>query len=95
MAAGVSNFDLEDLAELLKIAHVRPAVVQRNSDPFHADRHVQAFCFKAGIQYQVGKALSERLYFLISPAGDFKALPLSPQWHMPHFVTMETHHFIP
>lgn len=51
--AGVSNFDLGDLTELLKVARIKPAVVQRNSDPLRPDTDVQAFCFIAGIQYEV------------------------------------------
>ncbi len=49
----MSNFDLADLTELLKIARIKPAVVQRNSDPLRPDKEVQAFCFIAGIQYEV------------------------------------------
>ena len=44
---------MDQLAELLLVANrVRPALVQRNSDPFSSDRHTRAFCAAAGIQYQ-------------------------------------------
>ena len=36
-AAGVSNFDLSELSELWAVARVKPAVVQRNSDPLQPD----------------------------------------------------------
>ena len=50
--AGVSNFALDELAELVAMARIKPALVQRNSDPLSADAAVQAFCRLAGIQYQ-------------------------------------------
>ena len=51
---GVSNFDSDQLAELLKVAtRVKPALVQRNSDPFSADRNTRAFCAASDIQFQV------------------------------------------
>lgn len=52
MRAGVSNFGIDDLAELLAMARIKPALVQRHSDPLAADAEVQAFCRLAGIQYQ-------------------------------------------
>ncbi len=54
--AGVSNFDLAQLAELAAFATVKPAVVQRNSDPFSQDADVRGYCRLAGIQYQVRHA---------------------------------------
>lgn len=51
--AGVSNFGIDELAELLAMARIKPALVQRHSDPLAADADVQAFCRIAGIQYQV------------------------------------------
>lgn len=51
--AGVSNFGIDELAELLAMARIKPALVQRHSDPLAADAEVQAFCRIAGIQYQV------------------------------------------
>ena len=50
---GVSNFDLAELSELVKLAHVKPSVVQVRSDPFSSNRLIQAFCKAAGIQFQV------------------------------------------
>ncbi len=58
--AGVSNFDVDEIKELIQIAtRVRPAVVQRNSDPFSSDSSVRAFCASAGIQYQVPRLSDE------------------------------------
>jgi diketogulonate reductase-like aldo/keto reductase len=51
--AGVSNFDIDELAELLAMARIKPALVQRYSDPLSADLATQAFCRLAGVQYQV------------------------------------------
>lgn len=53
LCAGVSNFDVAELAELLKFAEIKPAVVQRNSDPFSQDVEMLAYCRFSGIQYQV------------------------------------------
>jgi diketogulonate reductase-like aldo/keto reductase len=49
----VSNFGIDELAELLAMARIKPALVQRNSDPLSADAEVQAFCRMSGILYQV------------------------------------------
>jgi diketogulonate reductase-like aldo/keto reductase len=38
--AGVSNFGLADMAELLKLAKVRPAVLETRSDPFAINHHL-------------------------------------------------------
>ncbi|EIE20064.1 Aldo/keto reductase, partial [Coccomyxa subellipsoidea C-169] len=51
-AIGVSNFGIDELAELLAMARIKPALVQRHSDPLAADAEVRAFCRLAGIQYQ-------------------------------------------
>ena len=51
--AGVSNFDIDELAELLAMARIKPALVQRHSDPLSADSAAQALCRLAGVQYQV------------------------------------------
>jgi len=50
----VSNFDIDELAELLAMARIKPALVQRHSDPLYGDVSSQALCRLAGIQYQVG-----------------------------------------
>jgi len=51
---GVSNFDLGELSELWQMAKVKPAVVQRNSDPLNPDTLVQLYARLTGMQYQVG-----------------------------------------
>lgn len=50
---GVSNFDLSELSELWQMASVKPAVVQRNSDPLNPDTLVQLYARLTGMQYQV------------------------------------------
>lgn len=52
--AGVSNFDLSELKELWLMADVKPAVVQRNSDPLKPDTLVLHYARLTGMQYQVG-----------------------------------------
>ena len=49
----MSNFDIDELAELLAMARIKPALVQRHSDPLSADFATQALCQLAGVQYQV------------------------------------------
>ena len=49
----MSNFDIDELAELLAMARIKPALVQRHSDPLSADAATQALCRLAGVQYQV------------------------------------------
>ena len=58
--AGVSNFDIDELAELLAMARIHPALVQRHSDPLSADLATQALCQLAGVQYQVVSATSDQ-----------------------------------
>ena len=52
----MSNFDIDELAELLGMARIKPALVQRHSDPLSADAATQALCRLAGVQYQVPPA---------------------------------------
>jgi diketogulonate reductase-like aldo/keto reductase len=40
MAAGVSNFGLSELQQLLSLAKVHPSVVESRSDPFAISHHV-------------------------------------------------------
>jgi diketogulonate reductase-like aldo/keto reductase len=54
----VSNFGLDDLAELLAMARIKPALVQRHSDPLAADAQVRAFCRLADVQYQASSLLA-------------------------------------
>lgn len=49
--AGVSNFDLTDLVELMEFAEIKPAVVQRHSDILSQDMLMQKYCRLQGIQY--------------------------------------------
>ena len=50
----MSNFGLSELSELWLMADVKPAVVQRNSDPLNPDTLVQQYARLNGMQYQVG-----------------------------------------
>ncbi|PRW20855.1 glyoxal reductase [Chlorella sorokiniana] len=51
-AAGVSNFNLDQMRELVQIAEVKPAVLQANSDLLTQNRELQAFCRRHGILLQ-------------------------------------------
>lgn len=59
-AIGVSNFDVSQLSELRQWARVQPAVVQRNSDVFSADRAARAFTRSAGWQYEAYSSLGSQ-----------------------------------
>ena len=75
-SAGVSNFDIDELAELLAMARIKPALVQRHSDPLSADAATQALCRLAGVQYQVSHAHARRTGMhpeLRGGAADFTA----------------------
>ena len=48
---GVSNFGIEDLQELIKLATVPVSAVQNFFDPFHQDKQVRAFCQEHNIRY--------------------------------------------
>lgn len=56
-AIGVSNFNLEQLWELVNIARVPPAVLQTYSDPFHQDHEAQVFAAAQGIAFQAYSSL--------------------------------------
>ena len=66
-SAGVSNFDLSELRELWLMANVKPAVVQRNSDPLNPDTLVQQYARLTGMQYQVGINALWALASLLKP----------------------------
>ena len=63
---GVSNFDLRELSELWQIAKVKPAVVQRNSDPLNPDTLVQLYARLTGMQYQVCTSPLKAVYLFCS-----------------------------
>ena len=52
-SAGISNFDLSELRELWQMSRIKPAVVQRNSDPLSPDTLIQHYVRLTGMQYQV------------------------------------------
>lgn len=49
---GVSNFAIDQIAELLKIAKIKPCLVQSNYEPLRPARALQAFCKQNGIQFE-------------------------------------------
>lgn len=56
-AIGVSNFNIEQLQELLLFATVPVSVVQNWMDPFHQDKDVRSFCKKNDILYMAYSSL--------------------------------------
>lgn len=50
-AIGVSNFDEAEFKTLLRVARVRPHVVQRHSDPFSPDTRMREVCAEEGVVY--------------------------------------------
>ena len=61
---GVSNFYLEDLEELVKLATVPVSAVQNWFDPFHQDRRVRAFCQEHNIRYIGFSTLGEFFLYI-------------------------------
>lgn len=49
--AGVSNFGLSEMQELLKLAKVKPAVLETRSDPFAINHHLINFCIEHNITF--------------------------------------------
>lgn len=49
---GVSNFNIDQLKELLRDSEVKPSLVQMNSDPLNQNSAIQAFCRLHGIQFE-------------------------------------------
>jgi len=56
-AIGISNFELEELQELVDLAKVKPAVLQSWFDPFHQARNLVNFCKKNDIHFQAYSSL--------------------------------------
>eukprot|EP00775_Hariotina_reticulata_P008779 gene8779-8957_t len=48
---GVSNFGLSEMQELLKLARVKPAVLEMRSDPFAVNHHLISFCIEHNITF--------------------------------------------
>ena len=68
--AGVSNFNLEQLIELVEWASIPPAVVQRHANVFEQDVATHRFCLSQGIRYTAYSSLGMqylRLGFAHSP----------------------------
>ena len=57
---GVSNFDVNELRELAEWARVEPAVVQRNSDVFSADKETRQLCESKRWQYEAYSSLGSQ-----------------------------------
>lgn len=56
-AAGVSNFHLDELVELVHFASIPPAVIQGHSDPFTQSLSIRRFAWSLGIQYTAYSSL--------------------------------------
>ncbi|KAL4856245.1 9',11'-endoperoxide prostaglandin H2 reductase [Chlorella vulgaris] len=67
-AAGVSNFNLDQMAELVRIATIKPALVQSNSDVLRQDWELESFCRRHGIQYQAYSSLGGQ--WLVQTQGE-------------------------
>ena len=50
-AIGVSNFEPQELQELISSSRVQPTVVQNWMDPMHQDRQVRKICEENNIAY--------------------------------------------
>lgn len=68
-AIGVSNFNEQELRELLTVARVGPHVMQRNSDPLRSDRSMQVACSSSGIRYTAYSSLGSQWQFTGRPGN--------------------------
>lgn len=50
--AGVSNFDVHQVEELLELSHKRPCLIQASSEPLRPNTQLQAVCRFHGIQFE-------------------------------------------
>lgn len=57
MCAGVSNFQLNELVELVDFSSIPPAVIQGHSDPFAQNLAVRRFASSLGIQFTAYSSL--------------------------------------
>jgi diketogulonate reductase-like aldo/keto reductase len=60
---GVSNFELEELEKLVKLALVQPFAIQNWMDPLHQDRQARNFCRERGIEYMAYSLLGTQHQF--------------------------------
>ena len=51
LSIGVSNFDVKQLSELLRLSNTKVAVIQNWMDPFHQNRDVRRLAAEHGIVY--------------------------------------------
>ena len=62
---GVSNFDHQDLQELVELATVPVSAVQNWFDPFHQDHSVRKFCTEHDIRY-IGYSTLGKFFYAYS-----------------------------
>jgi diketogulonate reductase-like aldo/keto reductase len=67
---GVSNFGVDQIAELAQWARIRPALLQLNSEPLRPAVAEQALCRRLGIQFESYSTLGGQY------AGDQAANPV-------------------
>lgn len=56
-AAGVSNFHIDELVELIQFASIPPTVIQGHSNPFTQSLGIRRFAWSLGIQYTAYSSL--------------------------------------
>lgn len=61
---GVSNFDEEDILELLRWSHKPVSVLQNWFDPFHQDTSIRKLCAEYNIRYMGYSTLGQFTYFI-------------------------------
>ncbi|KAF8059205.1 XYL1 [Scenedesmus sp. PABB004] len=64
---GVSNFGLSEMRELLRLAKVKPAVLQSRSDPFAVNHHLANLCHEANVTFVAYSSLGTQ--WINSPAA--------------------------
>lgn len=62
---GVSNFDEEDILELLRWSHKPVSVLQNWFDPFHQDTSIRKLCAEYNIRYMGYSTLGQFTYFIL------------------------------
>lgn len=61
---GVSNFNEEDIFELLRWSHKPVSVLQNWFDPFHQDNSIRKLCAEYNIRYMGYSTLGQFAYFI-------------------------------
>ncbi|EDO44979.1 predicted protein, partial [Nematostella vectensis] len=92
---GVSNFNVDELQELVNFATVPVSAVQNWFDPFHQDRKARRFCNKHGIRYigysTLGKTnpvLQSKVFSEISSHYEYVISQVVLRWAIHQNVTV-------